>query len=278
MPYPRLKNSKKLPSVKYSLLEYSKIESFTEKNVSKKLHTQKNGPSGALKRGHFRNCQHFCRSWGSFVAKHQKIEGGKIFYSRKKISQCRKNWKGDPLGFSNILSVAKQQKNWMGDPLRKKISRKKSLAVPKKIGRGDPLVSPGMVCYAGKQEKPFWFSSLDQIVQFGIIFCRTFGELFWSVRVDWKKRKATIIVAFHFMKRRLKINWGSRKKLTSKDVLLVAFKHSGSIIKCQKPGVCTLCCTLCKKKLVKTQNCVFKIVEKSHALPKNPKGDHLGFF
>ena len=60
-----------------------------------------------------------------------------------------------------------------------------SLAVPKKIGRGDPLVSPGMVCYAGKQEKTFWFSSLDQIVQFGaIIFCRTFVELFWSVRVD----------------------------------------------------------------------------------------------
>ena len=48
--------------------------------------------------------------------------------------------------------------------------------MPKTIERGDPLVSPGMVCYAGKQEKPFWFSSLGQIVQFGaIIFCRTFG-------------------------------------------------------------------------------------------------------
>ena len=45
-----------------------------------------------------------------------------------------------------------------------------------------------MVCYAEKQEKPFWFSSLDQIVQFGaIIFCRTFVELFWSVRVDRKQ-------------------------------------------------------------------------------------------
>ena len=38
-----------------------------------------------------------------------------------------------------------------------------------------PLVSPGVVCYAEKQEKHFWFSSLGQIVQFGaIIFCRTF--------------------------------------------------------------------------------------------------------
>ena len=35
-----------------------------------------------------------------------------------------------------------------------------------------------------------------------IIFCRTFVELFWSVRVD--RKKVTIIVAFHFMKRRLK--------------------------------------------------------------------------
>ena len=74
--------------------------------------------------------------------------------------------------------------------------------------RGESLVSPGMVCYAEKQEKPFWFSSLDQIVHFdAIIFCRTFVELFWSVRVDRKKR-VTIIVAFHFMKRRLKIKGG----------------------------------------------------------------------
>ena len=62
--------------------------------------------------------------------------------------------------------------------------------------RGESLVSPGMVCYAEKQEKPFWFNSLDQIVHFdAIIFCRTFVELFWSVRVDRKKR-VTIIVAF----------------------------------------------------------------------------------
>ena len=92
-----------------------------------------------------------------------------------------------------------------GKKFRKKNSEKKCLAVPKNIERGDSLVSPGLVCYAEKQVKPFWFSSLDQIVHFGaIIFCRTFVELFWSVRVDRKKR-VTIIVAFHFMKRRLKI-------------------------------------------------------------------------
>ena len=65
-----------------------------------------------------------------------------------------------------------------GDPLGKKIL-KKSLAVPKKNEKGDPLVSPGMVCYTENQEKPFWFSSLVQIVQFGaIIFCRTFKNYF----------------------------------------------------------------------------------------------------
>ena len=87
-------------------------------------------------------------------------------------------------------------------------SKKKSRSAEKNE-RGESLVSPGMVCYVEKQEKPFWFSSLDQIVHFdAIIFCRTFVELFWSVRVD-RKKKITIIVAFHFMKRRLKTDDGS---------------------------------------------------------------------
>ena len=56
----------------------------------------------------------------------------------------------------------------------------------------------------GKTGKTFLVQFAQQIVHFdAIIFCRTFVELFWSVRVDRKKR-VTIIVAFHFMKRRLK--------------------------------------------------------------------------
>ena len=83
-------------------------------------------------------------------------------------------------------------------PFGEKIFRKKSLAVPKKNERGEPLVSPGMVCYEEKQEKPFWFSSLDQIVQFyTIILCRTFVELFWSVRVDRKKNHYNSRVSLH---------------------------------------------------------------------------------
>ena len=83
--------------------------------------------------------------------------------------------------------------------------RKKCLAVPKKIERGDSLVSPGMACYAEKQVKPFWSSSLGQMVQFDtIIFCRTFKNYFGQF-VWIEKKRVTIIVAFHFMKRRLKM-------------------------------------------------------------------------
>ena len=70
--------------------------------------------------------------------------------------------------------------------------------------KGDPLVSLGMVRYAEKQEKPFWFSSLGQMVQFGaIIFCRTFQNYFGQF-VWIEKKRVTITVAFHFMKHRLK--------------------------------------------------------------------------
>ena len=96
------------------------------------------------------------------VAKHQKIEGEKFLFPGK-ISQCRK-------------------KTENGDLLGQKFPKKVSQA--EKFERGDPLVSPRMVCYAGKQEKPFWFSLLGQMVQFGaIIFCRTlknyFGQFVW---------------------------------------------------------------------------------------------------
>ena len=147
----------------------------------------------------------------------KKLKKTKIFIFGKK-SQCRKKTeRGDLLGFFTIHSVAKHQKNvfWEKFFFEKKVSQ------CRKNERGESLVSPGMVCYAEKQEKPFWFSSLDQIVHFdAIIFCRTFVELFWSVRVD--RKKVTIIVAFHFMKRRLKVygegeiyrspfSWESRK-------------------------------------------------------------------
>ena len=51
--------------------------------------------------------------------------------------------------------------------------------------KGDPLVLPGPVRYAEKQEKPSWFSWLGEMVQFDTMkFRRTFEKLFRSLRVD----------------------------------------------------------------------------------------------
>ena len=172
-----------------------------EKKFSKKLHTQKNGPSGApglagaspwrvkvsqcrkTKRGdplRFFNIHS--------VAKHEKIEENKNFHFREKISQCRKKLEGGPFGIFQHPFCRKTSKKMQGDPLGKIFYSKKKSRSAEKNERGEALVSPGMVCYAEKQEKPFWFSSLGQIVHFdAIIFCRTFVELFWSVRVDRKK-------------------------------------------------------------------------------------------
>ena len=134
----------------------------------------------------------------------------KIFFSfREKISQCRKKLKGGTFwDFPTSILSQNIKKKCRGDPLRKKNfekkSEKKCLAVPKKIERGDSLVSPGMICYAEKQVKPFWSSSLGQMVLFDtIIFCRTFKNYFGQF-VWIEKKRVTIIVAFHFMKRRLK--------------------------------------------------------------------------
>ena len=69
-------------------------------------------------------------------------------------------------------------KKLKADHLRKKFFGKKSHNAEKKQ-KGDPLVSPSTVYYAEKQEKPIWFSSLGEMVQFDtIIFRRTFEELF----------------------------------------------------------------------------------------------------
>ena len=71
--------------------------------------------------------------------------------------------------------------------------------MPKKIERGDSLVSAGMVCYAEKQVKPFWSSSLGQMVQFDtIIFCRTFKNYFGQfVWIEKKKSHYNSRVSLH---------------------------------------------------------------------------------
>ena len=93
--------------------------------------------------------------------------GEKIF--RKKSHNAEKNWKGGPFGIFQHPFCRKTSKIKGGN-----FFSEKSLTVPKKTERGDSLVCPDMVCYAEKEEKPFWFGLLGQMYQFGTIkFCRT---------------------------------------------------------------------------------------------------------
>ena len=66
----------------------------------------------------------------------------------------KKTERGDSLGFFNIHSVAKHQK-MQGGPFGENFFSKKKVSQCRKNERGESLVSPGMVCYAEKQEKPF---------------------------------------------------------------------------------------------------------------------------
>ena len=80
------------------------------------------------------------------------------------------------LHFSTSI-VAKHQKN-EGGTLWGFFFEKKSYNA-KKTERG-PLVSPGVVCYE-KEGKPFWFSSLGQMIQYMTIkFRRIFRTLLVS--------------------------------------------------------------------------------------------------
>ena len=150
-PYPRLKNSKKTSKCQVFFYITRKSKILRKTFFRKKLHTQKNWPSGApgpaigspwrAERGTLPKLSTFL----------SQLKGTLWKKIRKKVSQCRKTERGDPLVFSNIHSVAKQQKI-EGGPFGEKNSRKKSRSAEKN--------SPGMVCYAWKQEKPF-------LVQFG---------------------------------------------------------------------------------------------------------------
>ena len=207
------KIAKRLPNVKYSFTVLENRNFLKKKKFFEKI-TYSNKMDRVARRSPWRAKVSQCRKTERedplrffnihSVAKHEKIEENKNFHFREKISQCRKKLKGGTLWDFSTSILSQDIKQMQGGPFGEKFFfRKKKFRSAEKNERGESLVSPGMVCYAEKQEKPFWFSSLDQIVHFdAMIFCRTFVELFWSVRVDRKKR-VTIIVAFHFMKRRL---------------------------------------------------------------------------
>ena len=170
-PYPRLKNSKKTSKCQVFSFTVLENRNFFEKKFSKKLHTQKNGSSGApelASASPWRAKVSQCRKTERVdplrffnihsVAKHEKIEENKNFHFREKISQCRKTERVDPLGFFNIHSVAKHQKRCRGDPLGKIFFRKKSLAVPKKMKGGSLWSRP--VWYVTRKNRKNLFGSV----------------------------------------------------------------------------------------------------------------------
>ena len=118
--------------------------------------------------------------------------------------------------------------------MRKKF-RKKSLSA-KKIERGDLLVSPGMVCYTGKQEKPFWFSSLGQMVQFGaILFCRTFknysGQFVWIKKSHYNSRvslhEATTKKSHY--NSRVSLHEAATKKIEKREKIILKIIHLSAL-------------------------------------------------
>ena len=93
--------------------------------------------------------------------------------------------KGGTLSHFSTSIVAKHL-TIEGGPFGETFFPKKSLTMPTKTETGT-LVSPGIVCYAEKKEKPFWLSSLGQMIQFDTIkFRRTFknyfGQFVWIVK------------------------------------------------------------------------------------------------
>ena len=85
----------------------------------------------------------------------KKLKGGSFGEKKfRKNSQCRKTEREDPLGFSNIHSVAKQQKKWRGDPLGEKCPEKKSRSAEKKL-EGGTLCLAGYGMLRGKTGKTF---------------------------------------------------------------------------------------------------------------------------
>ena len=81
------------------------------------------------------------------VAKHQKIEGMKIFYFRKKISQCPKKLKGGTLWNFPTSNLSQNSKKLKGGPFGDKKNFEKKSHSAEKTQRGDPIVSSGFVSY-----------------------------------------------------------------------------------------------------------------------------------
>ena len=115
----------------------------------------------------------------------------------KKVSQCQKTGRGTLRDFStSILSYISEKIERV--TLWENFFLKKSLVMPKKTERGDPLVSSGFVCY---EENLFgsvpWANGYNLPVFLKL--CRTFGVqlLFLSLQVYRKKNILKTLTKSH---------------------------------------------------------------------------------
>ena len=118
--------------------------------------------------------------------------------------------KGDPLGFINILSVAKYQKIRRGDSFETlKIFEKNFAQCRKKIERGDPLVSSGFVGYVKKVKNergtfrtkfPLAWLGMSSLISF-CKKCYIRDELCGLTKKK-EKKLATVIVGLFSLKER----------------------------------------------------------------------------
>ena len=93
------------------------------------------------------------------VAKHEKIEENKNFYSRKKISQCRKKLKGGTLWDFPTSSLSQNSKKIEGGRFgEKKFPEKKSRSAEKNL-EGGTLWSP-RVWYGTRENRKNLFGSV----------------------------------------------------------------------------------------------------------------------
>ena len=93
-------------------MKVKKNSKYQTHKKSIKLTKNLNDGTGALKG----DLSHF---WTSIVAKHQKIEEGPFGEKKipKKVSQCRKNWKGGPFGVARYGMLRGKTENLFG-PVR----------------------------------------------------------------------------------------------------------------------------------------------------------------
>ena len=120
----------------------------------------------------------------------KKLKKTKIFIFGKKSHNAEKKLKGGTLWDFSTSILSQNIKKMQGGPFGENFFSKKSFAVPKKMKGGSLWSRP--VWYVTRKNRK------NQIVHFdAIIFCRTFVELFWSVRVDRKKSHYNSRVSLH---------------------------------------------------------------------------------